>query len=197
MQPAQLLAVLAAGEPLSGATLAVQTGVTRAAIWKTGRGLARPRRADRGAWGGRLSAAMAAADAGCRADPGRIAGGAGGLAGGTGSALGARLHVQRIAAARHPGRRLQRAAGRNPDRRTWTTWSGMVIAAGAEPVSLVPQALRAGLCRPGRALIGDRRDRIARAGGSGRRRRGPEVAQRSGWPSPSHSVANWAASWSS
>jgi BirA family transcriptional regulator, biotin operon repressor / biotin---[acetyl-CoA-carboxylase] ligase len=34
MQPAQLLAALAAGEPLSGAALAVQTGVTRAAIWK-------------------------------------------------------------------------------------------------------------------------------------------------------------------
>jgi BirA family biotin operon repressor/biotin-[acetyl-CoA-carboxylase] ligase len=34
MQPAQLLAALATGEPLSGATLALQTGVTRAAIWK-------------------------------------------------------------------------------------------------------------------------------------------------------------------
>ncbi len=34
MQPAQLLAALAAGEPLSGASLARQAGVTRAAIWK-------------------------------------------------------------------------------------------------------------------------------------------------------------------
>jgi BirA family transcriptional regulator, biotin operon repressor / biotin---[acetyl-CoA-carboxylase] ligase len=34
MQPAQLLAALATGESLSGATLALQTGVTRAAIWK-------------------------------------------------------------------------------------------------------------------------------------------------------------------
>ncbi len=34
MQPAQLLALLAAGEPLSGAGLAEQAGVTRAAIWK-------------------------------------------------------------------------------------------------------------------------------------------------------------------
>jgi len=34
MQPAQLLAALAPGEPLSGAGLAVQAGVTRAAIWK-------------------------------------------------------------------------------------------------------------------------------------------------------------------
>jgi BirA family biotin operon repressor/biotin-[acetyl-CoA-carboxylase] ligase len=34
MQPAQLLALLAAGEPLSGEALAVAAGVTRAAIWK-------------------------------------------------------------------------------------------------------------------------------------------------------------------
>ena len=34
MQPAQLLALLAEGEPLSGAGLAAQAGVTRAAIWK-------------------------------------------------------------------------------------------------------------------------------------------------------------------
>lgn len=34
MQPAQLLALLAPGEPLSGAALAAQAGVTRAAIWK-------------------------------------------------------------------------------------------------------------------------------------------------------------------
>lgn len=34
MQPVQLLARLAAGEPLSGAGLAAQAGVTRAAIWK-------------------------------------------------------------------------------------------------------------------------------------------------------------------
>ena len=34
MQPPQLLALLAAGEPLSGAALAAQAGVTRAAIWK-------------------------------------------------------------------------------------------------------------------------------------------------------------------
>ena len=34
MQPLQLLALLAAGEPLSGAGLATQAGVTRAAIWK-------------------------------------------------------------------------------------------------------------------------------------------------------------------
>jgi len=34
MQPAQLLALLAEGEPLSGASLAVRAGVTRAAIWK-------------------------------------------------------------------------------------------------------------------------------------------------------------------
>ncbi|GGY14054.1 bifunctional ligase/repressor BirA [Rhodanobacter panaciterrae] len=34
MQPAQLLAMLAAGEPLPGAGLAAQAGVTRAAIWK-------------------------------------------------------------------------------------------------------------------------------------------------------------------
>ena len=34
MQPAQLLALLAAGEPLPGAGLAAQAGVTRAAIWK-------------------------------------------------------------------------------------------------------------------------------------------------------------------
>ncbi|MFC5437130.1 biotin--[acetyl-CoA-carboxylase] ligase [Rhodanobacter umsongensis] len=34
MQPAQLLERLAAGEPLSGAALAAQAGVTRAAIWK-------------------------------------------------------------------------------------------------------------------------------------------------------------------
>jgi BirA family transcriptional regulator, biotin operon repressor / biotin---[acetyl-CoA-carboxylase] ligase len=34
MQPLQLLALLAAGEPLSGAGLAAQAGVTRAAIWK-------------------------------------------------------------------------------------------------------------------------------------------------------------------
>ncbi|OOG66363.1 biotin--[acetyl-CoA-carboxylase] ligase [Rhodanobacter sp. B04] len=34
MQPAQLLAMLAAGEPLSGTSLAEQAGVTRAAIWK-------------------------------------------------------------------------------------------------------------------------------------------------------------------
>ncbi len=34
MQAAQLLAALAAGEPLSGASLARQAGVTRAAIWK-------------------------------------------------------------------------------------------------------------------------------------------------------------------
>lgn len=34
MQPAQLLALLAEGEPLSGAGLAEQAGVTRAAIWK-------------------------------------------------------------------------------------------------------------------------------------------------------------------
>ncbi len=34
MQPAQLLAMLAAGEPLSGAGLADQAGMTRAAIWK-------------------------------------------------------------------------------------------------------------------------------------------------------------------
>ena len=34
MQPAQLLALLADGEPLSGAGLAVRGGVTRAAIWK-------------------------------------------------------------------------------------------------------------------------------------------------------------------
>jgi len=34
MQPAQLLAALAPGEPLSGAGLAVRSGVTRAAIWK-------------------------------------------------------------------------------------------------------------------------------------------------------------------
>jgi BirA family biotin operon repressor/biotin-[acetyl-CoA-carboxylase] ligase len=34
MQPAQLLAMLAAGESLSGAALAGQAGVTRAAIWK-------------------------------------------------------------------------------------------------------------------------------------------------------------------
>jgi BirA family biotin operon repressor/biotin-[acetyl-CoA-carboxylase] ligase len=34
MLPAQLLALLATGEPLSGAGLAAQAGVTRAAIWK-------------------------------------------------------------------------------------------------------------------------------------------------------------------
>ncbi|WP_458071286.1 biotin--[acetyl-CoA-carboxylase] ligase [Rhodanobacter sp. BL-MT-08] len=34
MQPHQLLAALAAGEPISGAGLAARTGVTRAAIWK-------------------------------------------------------------------------------------------------------------------------------------------------------------------
>lgn len=34
MQPAQLLSALAAGEPISGAGLAAQTGITRAAIWK-------------------------------------------------------------------------------------------------------------------------------------------------------------------
>ena len=34
MQPVQLLALLATGEPLSGAGLAAQAGVTRAAIWK-------------------------------------------------------------------------------------------------------------------------------------------------------------------
>jgi len=34
MQPVQLLALLATGESLSGAALAAQTGVTRAAIWK-------------------------------------------------------------------------------------------------------------------------------------------------------------------
>jgi BirA family transcriptional regulator, biotin operon repressor / biotin---[acetyl-CoA-carboxylase] ligase len=34
MQPAQLLAALAGGETLSGAKLAAETGVTRAAIWK-------------------------------------------------------------------------------------------------------------------------------------------------------------------
>jgi BirA family biotin operon repressor/biotin-[acetyl-CoA-carboxylase] ligase len=34
MQPAQLLSALAAGEPVSGAGLAAQTGITRAAIWK-------------------------------------------------------------------------------------------------------------------------------------------------------------------
>lgn len=34
MQPAQLLALLATGEPLSGAALATRSGVTRAAIWK-------------------------------------------------------------------------------------------------------------------------------------------------------------------
>lgn len=34
MQPVQLLALLAAGQPLSGETLAAQAGVTRAAIWK-------------------------------------------------------------------------------------------------------------------------------------------------------------------
>jgi BirA family biotin operon repressor/biotin-[acetyl-CoA-carboxylase] ligase len=34
MQPAQLLALLAAGEPLSGEDLASRAGVTRAAIWK-------------------------------------------------------------------------------------------------------------------------------------------------------------------
>lgn len=34
MQPAQLLAALATGEAISGAGLATQTGVTRAAIWK-------------------------------------------------------------------------------------------------------------------------------------------------------------------
>ncbi|HEY8683845.1 MAG TPA: biotin--[acetyl-CoA-carboxylase] ligase [Rhodanobacter sp.] len=34
MQPVQLLAALATGEPISGAGLAAQTGVTRAAIWK-------------------------------------------------------------------------------------------------------------------------------------------------------------------
>ena len=34
MQPAQLLAMLAAGEPISGTSLADQAGVTRAAIWK-------------------------------------------------------------------------------------------------------------------------------------------------------------------
>jgi len=34
MQPAQLLALLAAGEPVSGAGLARHAGVTRAAIWK-------------------------------------------------------------------------------------------------------------------------------------------------------------------
>jgi len=34
MQPAQLLSVLAPGEPISGAGLAAQTGITRAAIWK-------------------------------------------------------------------------------------------------------------------------------------------------------------------
>jgi BirA family biotin operon repressor/biotin-[acetyl-CoA-carboxylase] ligase len=41
MQPAQLLAMLAEGKPLSGAGLAVQTGVTRAAIWKQIEGLRR------------------------------------------------------------------------------------------------------------------------------------------------------------
>ena len=34
MQPEQLLALLATGEPLSGAGVATQSGVTRAAIWK-------------------------------------------------------------------------------------------------------------------------------------------------------------------
>ena len=34
MQPLQLLALLAPGEPVSGAALAAQAGVTRAAIWK-------------------------------------------------------------------------------------------------------------------------------------------------------------------
>ncbi|MDE2308588.1 MAG: biotin--[acetyl-CoA-carboxylase] ligase [Xanthomonadaceae bacterium] len=34
MKPAQLLAALAAGEPVSGVALAAQAGVTRAAIWK-------------------------------------------------------------------------------------------------------------------------------------------------------------------
>ncbi|HZX72493.1 MAG TPA: biotin--[acetyl-CoA-carboxylase] ligase [Rhodanobacter sp.] len=34
MQPLQLLALLAAGEPVSGSALAAQTGVTRAVIWK-------------------------------------------------------------------------------------------------------------------------------------------------------------------
>ncbi len=34
MQPAQLLSALAAGEPVSGAGLAAQAGITRAAIWK-------------------------------------------------------------------------------------------------------------------------------------------------------------------
>lgn len=34
MRPLQLLALLAPGEPVSGATLAAQAGVTRAAIWK-------------------------------------------------------------------------------------------------------------------------------------------------------------------
>jgi BirA family transcriptional regulator, biotin operon repressor / biotin---[acetyl-CoA-carboxylase] ligase len=39
MQPVQLLALLAAGEPLPGAGLAAQAGVTRAAIWKQVEGL--------------------------------------------------------------------------------------------------------------------------------------------------------------
>ena len=34
MQPQQLLATLASGEPLSGSRLASEAGVTRAAIWK-------------------------------------------------------------------------------------------------------------------------------------------------------------------
>ncbi len=39
MQPAQLLAALAAGEPVSGAALAARAGLTRAAVWKQVQGL--------------------------------------------------------------------------------------------------------------------------------------------------------------
>lgn len=39
MQPLQLLALLASGQPVSGAGLALQAGVTRAAIWKQVEGL--------------------------------------------------------------------------------------------------------------------------------------------------------------
>ena len=186
-------------KPLSGAGLADEAGLTRAAIWKQIEALraaaCRSRRAARPATAcpGRCRCSTS------RRSAARLADGAAHRAGRAGGALGARLHVQRIAAPRCRRARLERRAGRNPDRRSWPSRARVAVAAGAESLPVLPEALRvAGLphsaaCRWRSGVIV-----LRTLDDSGHRRCRPEMAERcAGHGERRSAAASWAASWSS
>src|SRR6185437_13395849 len=175
MQPAELLAELAAGSPLSGVELAASVGVTRAAIWKQIEALrARGVPIEAGGAGGyRLPWPIQLLDAARirAALPATVA-----------KRLGAlEVHWELDSTSSELQRRgagSRHGAGRNAERRPRPPRSHLAVAAGPEPLPVLPEALRHRLRRAVRAVAGARRDRAAHAGIAGHRRRGPEMAER-------------------